>query len=479
MTTAVERAPQVEGAERAPISTSKAIGIFLTIAGPIAIWFAPLNLDATAKHALAISSFMIIAWIWEVLPHALSGFIGCYLYWALGVAKFGEAFSGFSDDTPWFLFGAILFGMMATKSGLARRIAYFVMSHVGTGYSRLLLGFVLTSFVLTFLVPSGMACVVIMASVALGLMEVLGVGRGSNIGRGIFITLTYTAGTLDKMVIAGASVILGRGLIQKATGIAIPYSLWFLAFLPISVVTILFIWRVVVRLYPPETTNLQAGTEFVRSELQKVGPWTAIEKKTLLIMLAAILLWMTDMIHHLSPVLIGIGFGLLGAIPRVGVLDKDDLRKLNYLPVFFVAASLSMGNILIQTKALHAITAVMFGWMRPLMVNMFAQTQVAYWAAFFYHILLGNELSMLATSMPALLNFATASGIHALPLAMIWAFAAGGKIFVYQSGVMITGYSYGYFEGKDLVKVGSLVTVAQGLLLLLLVPFYWPLLGLH
>ena len=33
---------------------------------------------------------------------------------------------------------------------------------------------------------------------------------------------------------------------------------------------------------------------------------------------------------------------------------------------------------------------------------------------------------------------------------MIWTFAAGGKLFAYQSGVLIVGYSYGYFEARDL-----------------------------
>src|SRR5258705_8625656 len=105
--------------------------------------------------------------------------------------------------------------MMATKSGLARRLAYLVMRRVGTSYSRLLLGIILSSFLLTFLVPSGIACVEVMASVALGLMEVFRLGRGSNIGKGIFITLTYTAGCFHKMFIAGPSNTLGRSLIEN------------------------------------------------------------------------------------------------------------------------------------------------------------------------------------------------------------------------------------------------------------------------
>src|ERR1700680_2140639 len=131
------------------------------------------------------------------------------------------------------------------------------MAKVGAGYSRLLLGFILSSFLLTFLVPSGIACVIIRAALAIGVMEVFGLGRGSNVGRGIFVTLTYTAGTFDKMVVAGASSILGRGLIEKITGIQVYWSQWFLAFMPCAVATIFFTWRLIVWMFPPEKEALE------------------------------------------------------------------------------------------------------------------------------------------------------------------------------------------------------------------------------
>jgi hypothetical protein len=56
--------------------------------------------------------------------------------------------------------------------------------------------------------------------------------------------------------------------------------------------------------------------------------------------------------------------------------------------------------------------------------------------------------------------------------------SAGGKLFAYQSGVLIVGYSYGYFAARDLVHMGACLTVVEFLALLLLVPFYWPLIGL-
>jgi di/tricarboxylate transporter len=85
---------------------------------------------------------------------------------------------------------------------------------------------------------------------------------------------------------------------------------------------------------------------------------------------------------------------------------------------------------------------------------------------------------MLGTSIPLLMNFAKEHGLDPLALGMIWTFAAGGKIFIYQSGFIITGYSYGYFRSSDMLKMGLALTVVESLILLLLVPLYWPLIGI-
>src|SRR5262249_33266004 len=80
----------------------------------------PLGIDPRAHAALAIGLFMIVSWMTQVLDHGIAGILGCFLFWMFGIAKFDTAFSGFADTTPWFLFGAICFGLMGSKSGLAR-----------------------------------------------------------------------------------------------------------------------------------------------------------------------------------------------------------------------------------------------------------------------------------------------------------------------------------------------------------------------
>src|SRR6267154_2516320 len=171
-----------------PNSPLVIVGQILCILVPVAVWFAPLPLELTTKHGFAIVGFMVVAWVTRAMDFALAGFVGCFLFWALGIVRFPVAFSGFANDTAWFLFGALLIGVIATRSGVARRLAYTIMLHVGITYPRILLGLIVTDFLLTFVVRSGIARVVIMAAIALGLVEAFGAARGSNVARGMFLS---------------------------------------------------------------------------------------------------------------------------------------------------------------------------------------------------------------------------------------------------------------------------------------------------
>src|SRR5882672_10841323 len=82
--------------ERTHVSIRSNVGRVLCVVVPVAIWFAPINIEVVTKHGLAITSFMILAWITEAIDYALAGLIGCYLFWALRVVGFNVAFSGFA-----------------------------------------------------------------------------------------------------------------------------------------------------------------------------------------------------------------------------------------------------------------------------------------------------------------------------------------------------------------------------------------------
>jgi anion transporter len=449
------------------------------IAVPLITWFIPIGLEPRAQHAFALMSFVLLGWMTQVLEPAIIGLVGIYLAWALGVVPFNVAFAGFSNNTPWFLYGAMLFGGMAAKSGLPRRLAFHVMRRIGSTYSQLLLGLIVSDFLLTLVVPSGIARVVLMAAIAIAVIDAFGVGPGSNIGRGLFITLTYTATIFDKMVIAGASSITARGLIERAGGVEVLWSQWALAFLPVDIITIALAWRLTLWLYPPEREAPAGGAAFLDAELRRMGPLSGMEKRAGALMLLATGLWVTDFMHHIPPAMIGMGVGLLAVMPRIGVLDIEDVRKVNYLIIVFVGAAISTGDILRDTGALTVLTESAFGWLQPFVAtSTWISTTVLYWTAFTYHLFIGDEISMLATSMPVLMQAARAHGVDPLWLGMIWTFGAGGKIFLYQTAVLIVGYSYGYFTPRDMLRVGLALTVIEFFLLLLVVPLWWPLIGI-
>jgi solute carrier family 13 (sodium-dependent dicarboxylate transporter), member 2/3/5 len=152
------------------------------------------------------------------------------------------------------------------------------------------------------------------------------------------------------MIIAGAGSITARGLIEKVGGVEVLWSQWFLAFLPCSILTLIAAWRL--WLYPPETARLEGGRTYLREQLAKMGPLSGRERGAALLMASAVALWLTDFLHHISPAVIGMGVGLFALLPRVGILDIEDMRRLNYMPVFFVAAAVSMGTVREATKGI-------------------------------------------------------------------------------------------------------------------------------
>jgi anion transporter len=446
---------------------------------PILIWFAPFDIPVLAKHAMAISSFMILAWMTNIMEYGAAGLIGCLLFWFLGVAKIETAFSGFVNTIPWFLFGAILLGAAGVKTGVPQRIGAFVVTRIGSSYSNLLLGLVIASFVLTVFVPSGAARLVVMAAMAIGVINVFGVDKGSNIGRGIFLVITYTAAIFDKMVIAGAGAITAQGNIERFGGVQVSWALWFFAFLPCAILTIFSAWLFAKWVYPPEVESLDpARMQQLKERLKTDAPWDAAAKKSTALSLSAIFLWLVGSYLDIDPAAVALAMALIAFLPYVDVLNADDMRRVNLMPVFFVAAALSMSNVAQQTGALKLITDNFFGFLQPLLSNNVIAVPALYWGGFVYHFATASEISMLATSLPVLMEFAKSHHLDVLWIGMVWGFSAGGKLFAYQSAPLVIGYSYGYFRHTDLIKIGAILTVVEFFGLALSTAIYWPLLGI-
>ena len=459
---------------------AKTAGAILGIIALPLIWFAPLPLEPRAQHALAVTVFMVIFWVSEAIPHAITGLVGCWLFWALKVAPIQSAFGGFSrSEAPWFLLGALLIGLMVTESGLAKRLAFSILSLVGSSFSRILMAFIVTNLILTVLVPAGPPRVILLCSIVLGALASFGVDQKSNIAKALVIAVTFSATLNDKTILASTPAILARSLMIEHGHVAVYWSQWLIAYAPLGIANIFLIWWLMMRLYPPERKELPGGQSYLREQLELLGPWNSQEKRAAFWTVVAVGLWATDRIHGISPAVIGLGIGLAATLPGIGVLTMGDMKKLNFFIVLFMGTALSMAEVLRETGAVKILSDSLFQFITPLIHNTNDSTAVLYWAAFAVHLVLASETSMISVSMPLVMNFALVNELNPLALGFVWSFATGGKLFIYQSLVLIAGHTFGVYDARDILKVGAFFLFAEWFLLLLIVPLYWPLIGIR
>ena len=132
--------------------------------------------EAAAKTA-AVTIFMLVLFITVPVPVGVAGLLGCWLFWMWVHIPPAKAFVGFTNDAPWFTVGAVLLGVMAETTGLAKRIAYNLICRLGSSYSAILIGMMVLNFLLTFLVPSGVAKATFLCTIAIGMIQSYGLAK--------------------------------------------------------------------------------------------------------------------------------------------------------------------------------------------------------------------------------------------------------------------------------------------------------------
>jgi di/tricarboxylate transporter len=176
--------------------------------------------------------------------------------------------------------------------------------------------------------------------------------------------------------------------------------------------------------------------------------------------------------------MVALGVALLAVLPKIGVLEREELKQVDFLPFIFTASALSLGDGLLKTGALEVVTNAFTAVWRPWAHNFVPLAIVLYWTSFAYHLLVPSDPTTIVTSMPAVMNFVRARGYSPAAAGLTWTLALTGKLFIYQSGVTIAGFSFGYFKARDFLKAGICLTLVEFLVLLLLLVWYWPLIGL-
>jgi len=84
-----------------------------------------------AKGALAVFALAGTWWVFEVVPIGVTSLTIGMLQAIFLIRPAKEAFEDFMDPSVLFIFGSIVIGMVFTKTGLTKRLAYKMLSIVG------------------------------------------------------------------------------------------------------------------------------------------------------------------------------------------------------------------------------------------------------------------------------------------------------------------------------------------------------------
>lgn len=395
------KAPAAEVPEPVPLRSR--IGLLL---GPLVFLSMLLFVDLDPANPLAtrmaaIILLMAIWWITEAIPLAATALLPIVLFPLMGIMRGRELPAGGSIDLggaaladgvsldnidivfpnvanqymDWIILlfmGGFIIAVAVEKWNLHKRIALHILRFIGGQPHRLVLGFMLaTGFLSMWLSNTATAMMMMPMGLSLILLyeelnkKTLAEGgtvdsRAENFSINLLLGIAYSASiggfaTLIGTPPNGILVTQLSQLFPEAPGIT--FSTWMLFALPMSATYMVLAWLLLTRVvFPLPKTTPFSGREFIRNEIDKLGPMSAEEKRVAGVFFTVAVLWMTrkdrlfgpevDIFgwsHFLDQLLVAMGS------PAVGyMIDDGTVSIAMALTLFMIPASKAIGGRLLD-----------------------------------------------------------------------------------------------------------------------------------
>lgn len=447
------------------------------IAGGIALALAigalppPEGVGREAVTALAITAFTVVLWATIAVPQPYAAIVFLVAVVATGTATPAAAASGFLSSTLWLVFGGVLIGTAAERSGFGRFIARRFLGSFRASYPQMVLGIIIGTTILSFFVPANMGRLAITVPIVLALAADAGYDRGSAGYTGLVLTAVVGNFTVALAILpANLLNIMVVGAGETLYGIRFSYIeyLWLCA--PIlGVAKAALVWLTVVRMFPAAAPR--------PSQADEADTLSPAARRIAAILAAAIALWATDMVHGLRPGWVAIGAGLLCLVPGVGVLaPREALDPKKILLVVWIGAVLSLATILTESGASALVSRILA-----------ELTGVEGRSALHGHLAIAYTTSALtgvATIGGAIpIAVATAGDVAAvtgLPLkAAVLSVTAGmsALFFPFVAAPLVVGLSLGHVRLADATRFTIVLSLLTMLIIVPLNAIWWRLAG--
>ena len=436
-------------------------------------------LSREAKGAIAVFLLAGTWWVFEVVPIGITSLAIGVLQALFLIRPARDAFTDFMVPSVMFIFASIVIGLVFTKTGLTRRLAYKMLIIVGEKTSMIYLG----CFIVTAALTHIMAHTAVAATIyplMISIYSLYGEGdKKTQFGKGLFIGMAYVAGAGSIITLLGAARgAVAVGFFKEIAGREISFFQLTYYMFPVGWMMTLALWGFFMVFFKPEKATIPGLRERARKLNDDLGPLTRKEIKAAVIVGMCIL---TMSLREVIPALKPVDKTAIILISTIlffitGIMDLDDLEAIPWNIILLFAGAMSIGNCLWQTGAAN--------W---LAVNWLVMFQKANWFVFvmsiaFFVMIMTNfimNVAAIAISLPVALVIAPYLGV-AGEVILFAALVTAGMPFLLLVGAAPNAIAYdsGQFTPGEFFLYGIPASILLMIVMGFAVYFLWPLMGM-
>ena len=465
--------------------------LLLGLALFFAVYFAPPwpdAVDPAGKHfvlsregkaAIALFLLTITWWVTEVVPIGVTSITIGVMQALFLIRPARVAFTDFMDNSVWFIFASVIIGMVFTRTGLAKRMAYKMLVFVGERTSMIYLGcFVMTAALTHIMAHTAVAAVVFPLFMSINALYDE-TAHQTKFGKGLFVGMAFAAGAGSIITLLGsARAAVAIGFFKNMAGREISFFELSKFMFPLGWTMVFSIWCLMMLFFRPEKKTIPGLRERARALHARLGPLSTPEKLAMIIVfLTVVTLSLRSFIAVLEP-LDKSGIILVSTILFFAfkILTIKELEEIPWNIVLLFGGAMSIGYCLWQTGAAE--------WLAIQLLVLFTG---AHWFFFvlavaFFVLVMTNfimNVAVIAISLPVALVLAPYLGV-APEVIFFSSLATAGMPFMLLIGAAPNAIAYEsrQFTSGEFFRAGVPASIWLMLVLAAFIAFVWPLLGM-
>jgi sodium-dependent dicarboxylate transporter 2/3/5 len=254
-----------------------------------------LNLPPAASATAGIVLMMACFWVSLCLPIPVTSLLPIILFPLFGVAGSTATVKYYADNNIYLFMGGFVIALAIEKWGLHKRIALVIVSLLGLSPGRIIFGFMCATAFLSMWI-SNTATTMMMLPIGLAVItEAFGQYEVENkFAVALMLGIAYSAslgGIATPIGTPPNIVFLGQYDKSFPNAPEISFFQWLTTFLPLTVILLPVVWLVLTRVFSSRQHKPKLERDIIRTELAKLGPMEAAEKRVLIVFLITALLW--------------------------------------------------------------------------------------------------------------------------------------------------------------------------------------------